>query len=148
MSKDLFFEMRAEQMATMYAETFTKKKAIETGENLVKSVFEDGVLDPIHVFTNLARLKAVIDTADKAFRDRLSVTKESWNGVELTSKNGSKKLNYTDDPVYNDLVKKVKDREELLKAAHNSSDVIFDSEGCEVPKVSASFSKSSITVTF
>jgi hypothetical protein len=149
MSKDLFFEMRAEQMATMYSETFTKKEATLTGDNLVNDVFEKGEVEPIRVFSNIVRLKQVIDSAEKGFRERLNLnTEQSWNGVKFTPKNGSKKLNYDEDQVYTQLAKKLKDREELLKTAHNSSDIIFDSEGCEVPKVGCTFTKSSITITF
>ncbi|MGL4338311.1 MAG: hypothetical protein ACRCST_15615, partial [Turicibacter sp.] len=94
-------------------------------------------------------LKEVIDSAEKGFRERLNLnSEESWNGVKFTPKNGSKKLNYAEDQVYAQIQKKLKDREDLLKTAHNSSDIIFDSDGCEVPKVTASFSKSSITISF
>lgn len=149
MSKELFFEMRAEQMATMYSETFTKKEATLTGDNLVNDVFEKGEVEPIRVFSNLVRLKQVIDSAERGFRDRLNLnTEQSWNGVKFTPKNGSKKLTYEEDPVYAQIAKKLKDREELLKTAHNSSDIVFDSEGCEVPKVGMTFTKSSITITF
>lgn len=149
MSKELFFEMRAEQMATMYSETFTKKEATLTGDNLVNDVFKKGEVEPIRVFSNLVRLKQVIDSAEKGFRDRLNLnTEQSWNGVKFTPKNGSKKLTYEEDSVYAQIAKKLKDREELLKTAHNSSDIIFDSEGCEVPRVGMTFTKSSITITF
>lgn len=149
MSKELFFEMRAEQMATMYSHDFTKKQAVITGEALVNDVFENGEVEPIRVFSNIVRLKQVIDSAEKGFRDRLNLnTAEDWNGVKFTPKNGSKKLSYDEDPLYVQLAKKLKDREELLKTAHNSSDIIFDSEGCEVTKVGSTFTKSSITISF
>lgn len=149
MSKNEFLEMREEQMATMYSHDFTKSKAVETGQNLVSNIFENGNVDPVHAFSNITRLKTVIDTADKAFRERLSIGSEtSWNGVKFTPKNGAKKLNYEEDPVYVQLSERVKDREKLLKTAHESKEVIFDSEGCEVPKVSASYNKGSIVISF
>lgn len=149
MSKELFLEMREEQMATMYSHDFTKSKAIQTGETLVANIFENGNVDPVHAFSNIARLKTVIDIADKAFRERLDIGSEtSWNGVKFTPKSGAKKLNYDEDDIYKSLSEKLKNREKLLKTAHESKDVIFDSEGCEVPKVTATFNKSSITITF
>ena len=148
-SKELFFDMRAEDMATMYDHSFTKKDATITGENLVNELFERGEIEPIKVFSNIVRLKQVIDTAEKAFRERINFDRaDSWNGVTLTPKNGSEKLNLSEDQVYAGLEAKLKERGELVKLATKSKDVIFDSDGCEVPKVSSTFTKSSITVSF
>lgn len=148
-SKELFFEMREEDMVTMYDHSFTKKKAAETGKALVSRVFEEGKLEPVQVYSNIVRLKEVIDSADKAFRERLSLnTATSWNGVTLTPKNGSEKLNYSEDPVCADLERKLEERKNLVKLATHSKDPIYDSEGCEVTRVSSSFTKSSITVNF
>lgn len=133
----------------MYAPDFSKSKATATGENLVAKIFEDGVKDPYDVYSNIVRLKAVIDSADKAFRDRLSLSNAvSHNGVTFTPKNGAESLNYAEDAVYAELENKLKQRAELLKVASKSNDPIFDHEGCEVPKVSKKYTKSSITITF
>lgn len=149
MSKELFFNMRAEDMATMYNHSFTKKDAEATGVNFVKQIFDNGEVEPIKVMSNIVRLKAVIDSAEKSFRERLSLqNSDSWNGVTFTPKNGSEKLNLSEDSVYAELEAKLKERGELVKLATKSKDVIFDSEGCEVPKVSSTFNKSSITITF
>lgn len=141
--------LTAESFEVMYSSDFTKKQAEQTGKDLCEKVFSEGLLDEKKVFSNICRLKEVVNSADKAFRERLNIVGvESVNGVEFSAKNGAKRLNYTDDVIYNELAEKLKAREELLKLAHNSKDVIFDSEGCEVPNVSATFSKSSITVKF
>lgn len=149
MSKELFFNMRAEDMATMYNHSFTKKDAEATGLNLVNDIFEKGEIEPIKVLSNIVRLKAVIDTAEKSFRERLGLSNaDSWNGVTFTPKNGSEKLNLSEDSVYAKLETKLKERGALVTLATKSRDVIFDSEGCEVPKVSSTFTKSSITISF
>lgn len=133
----------------IYSHDFSKKQAEETGSKMIEKLFEDGNDDPIQVFSNLARLKTIVDGADKKLRERLNLNGEtSYNGVKFTPKSGAKKLNYDEDSVYVQLSEKVKEREKLLKVAHESKDVIFDSEGCEVPKVTATFNKSSITITF
>lgn len=133
----------------MYAPDFTKAKATATGEQLVAKVFDEGLKNPLDVFSNIVRLKAVIDSADKAFRERLNLSQaDSFNGVTFTPKNGSESLNYSDDPVYAQIEQKLKERAELLKVASKSSEAIYDSEGCEVPKVSKKYTKSSITITF
>jgi len=138
-----------ELSGVMYAPDFTKKKAEQTGLDLVSKIFEDGTESPIQVFSNIVRLKSVIDSADKAFRDRLQLSQaDSYNGVTFTPKNGAESLNYSEDTVYAELEAKLKQRAELLKVASKSDTTIFDSEGCEVPKVSKKYNKPSIVVTF
>jgi len=139
----------AEQISMMYAPTFTKKDAIQTGKELVSAVFEDGELDPLKVYSNIVRLKEVVNSADEAFRSRLNLSEpDSANGVSFKQNNGAEKLNYSEDPEIAKLEAKLKDRKELVKLATKSKDVIFDSDGIEVTKVSSTYNKSSITVTF
>jgi len=149
-SKDLFFDMRSEELNTvMYSHDFTKKQAEQTGLDLVDKMFSDGNETPIQVYSNIVRLKAVIDSADKAFRDRLNLSAaDSYNGVTFTPKNGAESLNYTEDLVYANLEHRLKQRAELLKYAVKSDEPIYDSEGCEVPKVTKKYNKSSIVITF
>jgi hypothetical protein len=148
-SKDLFFDMRSDYIETMYSPDFTKKKAEQTGINLINKLFEDGNQTPVQFYSNIARLKAVIDSADRTFRDRLNLNApDSYNGVLFTPKNGAESLNYDEDDIYVLLENKLKQRQELLKTASKSDEIIFDSEGCEVPKVSKKFNKPSIVITF
>ena len=138
-----------ELSGVMYAPDFTKKQAEQTGINLINKLFEEGNQTPVQFYSNIARLKAVIDSADRAFRDRLNLTQpDSYNGVLFTPKNGAESLNYDEDDIYVLLENKLKQRQELLKMASKSDDIIFDSAGCEVPKVSKKFNKSSIVITF
>ena len=149
MSKELFFNMRAEDMALMYSETFTKKDAEKTGIDLVETILNEGLVDPKKVFSNIVRLKSVIDSAEKSFRDNLDfINKESFNGVEFNPVNPRESLNYDEDVICVQLSERLKQRQELVKLATKSKDVIFDEDGCEVPKVSSKFTKASITVKF
>lgn len=142
-------ELRAQNMEVMYDHDFTKPKAIQTGKDLVEKVFEEGEVDPYKVFSNIARLKAVLDSASEAFRERLKInSKTSWNGVTFTPKNGAEKLQYEEDDVCRDLIAKLEERKALVKLATKSKDPIYDKDGCEVPKVSSKFDKASITITF
>lgn len=139
----------ADQISTMYHHSFSKKEAVKTGQELVNKVFENGELEPLAVFSNICRLKEVINSADKEFRDRLHITDvNSVNGVSFKQNNGSQKLNLSEDPIYAELAEKLAARGELIKVATKSKDVIFDNDGIEVPKVSITFTKPSITVTF
>jgi hypothetical protein len=146
-SKDLFFDMRSEEM--QYAPDFTKKQAEQTGIDLINRMFEAGDKTPVQFYSNIARLKAVIDAADRAFRDRVNLPAvDSYNGVTFTPKNGAESLNYDEDDIYVLLENKLKQRQELLKVASKTDEIIYDSEGCEVPKVSRKFNKPSIVITF
>jgi hypothetical protein len=148
-SKDMFFDMRSEEMQTIYSPDFTKKQAEQTGIDLIDKMFTDGNKTPVQFFSNIARLKAVIDAADRAFRDRVNLpATDSYNGVTFTPKSGAESLNYSEDLVYADLENKLKQRAELLKYASKSDQFIYDHEGCMVPKVSKKFNKPSIVITF
>ena len=146
-SKDLFFDMRSEEM--QYAPDFTKKQAEQTGIDLINRMFEAGDKTPVQFYSNIARLKAVIDAADRAFRDRVNLSAvDSYNGVTFTPKNGAESLNYAEDDICVLLENKLKQRQELLKVASKTDEIIFDAQGCEVPKVSIKVNKPSIVITF
>lgn len=149
MSKDLFLQMRAEEMATMYDHTFTKKDAVSTGKNLVSNIFETGEIEPLKVWANICRLKEVVNAADAEFRNRIELTdKIRYSGVEFNTVNGGETINYKDDPIYLDILNELKEREELLKLAFKSKNEIYDEQGILVTKCSSTPRKSSITVKF
>ena len=147
MSKQLFEIMRAEEMATLYDSTFTKKEASETGANLTKSVLEAGEVDKMHFGANLARLHEVISSALSTFRESIIDTeKVTVLGVEFNPTNGGNTINYSDDEIWQTLKKDLDDRTELLKLAQKQP--AFDAYGNEVLKVSTTPRKSSVTIKF
>ena len=148
MSKDLYFEMKAEQLATMYDATFTKKEAQAQGVNLVKTALDEGNVLPHELMANIARLKEVVNAADAELRKHLPEDKITVMGVEFTPVNGGNIVNYKDDDVWLELKSKLSHRESLLKVALNSDQDFYDEEGVKVPKVSTTPRKSSITIKF
>ena len=147
MSKLQFFEMRAEQMTALYDSTFTKKDAIKTGEDLVKNALEGGEVDPMELLANLVRLEQVISSAVATFRNHIiDEPKRTVLGVEFNPTNGGNAINYSDDPIYCELKKDLDDRVELLKLAQKQE--VLDNYGNEVPKVSTTPRKSSVTIKF
>lgn len=147
MSKELFEIMRANELVTMYDQSFTKKEAIATGKKLVESIFENGEVEPMEIWANIARLKEVINSADAEFRLKTDLfEKQNYLGVEFNYVNGGNTINYDDDEIYKTLKQDLKDREELLKLAQKQPS--FDAYGNEVPKVSTTPRKSSITLKF
>ena len=147
MSKDLYFEMRAERLAELYEPSFSKKEAVLTGKRMVDNLLEAGEINPMEVWANIVRLKEVVNSADAEFRNRLEVLgKENVSGVEFNHVNGGETINYEEDEIYCQLKADLNARIELLKLAQKQS--FIDAYSNEVPKVSTTPRKSSITVKF
>lgn len=147
MSKLQFFEMRAEEMTALYDSTFTKKDAIKTGEALINNVLESGDCDIMQLGANLARLEQVVSSAMAKFRSHIIDTeKVTILGVEFSPVNGGNTLNYSDDEIWQELKRCLDERTEQLKMAQKQD--TFDAYGNQVPKVSTTPKKSSITIKF
>lgn len=147
MSKQQFELMRAEEMCALYDSTFTKKEAIKTGENLIESVLESGEVDIMQLGANLARLEQVIGSAMAKFRSHIIDTeKVTVLGVEFSPVNGGNTVNYSECEIWKQLKQDLDDRTELLKLAQKQP--AYDAYGNEVPKVSVTPRKSSITIKF
>jgi hypothetical protein len=57
-------------------------------------------------------------------------------------------INYADDPIYAEMQSQLKEREELLKTVLKVENPVYDSEGIEIPKVSTTNRKSSLSITY
>lgn len=146
MSKKMFFQMRAEQMATLYDATFTKKEAIAQGSKLVNQILEEGAVDKLQFMASLVRLKAVVDTAEAEMRNHLPLEKITCFGVEFNPVNGGNTVNYAEDEVYATIKADLDARTEQLKLAQKQD--TFDAYGNQVPKVSTTPRKSTTTIKF
>lgn len=146
MAKELFFEMRAEQLTTLYDATFTKKDAIKTGENLVKEVLDNGNVNLVELACNLVRLQEVVNTAVTELRKHLPTEKTELMGITFTPTNGGNTANYSDDEIYRTIKADLDARVEQLKLAQKQD--TFDAYGNQVPKVSTIPRKDSITIKF
>ena len=147
MSKLQFFEMRAEEMTAMYDSTFTKKDAVKTGEQLIQSVLDDGSCDIMQLGANLARLEQVVSSAMAKFRSHIiDAEKQVILGVEFSPVNGGNTINYADDEIWATIYADLGARTEQLKMAQKQD--TFDAYGNQVPKVSTSPRKSSVTIKF
>lgn len=149
MSKEGFFLMRQEEIANLYPADFTKKEATEAGKNFIKQVLESGEVNKYHLGANLARLSEVLTSALSEFKESVKDDEKRLElGVEFSTKNGYDKLNYSDDEIWADINRELKEREELLKSAYKSKKEIYDESGVLVPKVSSTFTKSSVNIKF
>ena len=137
-------------------ETAQPKNVIEKttqGINAIVEAVENGVVNPLDAFASFNKLEKLFKEAkvkiDEMARDeaeKYTAKTFTFGNVEFTRKDGAKKLNYSEDLVYSNLQANLKAREELLKVAQKST--IYDDEGVEVPKVSISYSKDSLSVKF
>lgn len=143
-----FLQLREQDIITLYDATFTKKEAQKTGYNLAKQIIDGGEVSKHEALANLVRLSEVINNAITEIKESVIHEKVTILGVEFTPTNGRTMHNYKDDHLWNEINNKLKQREELLKVALKSDESIFDSEGVEVPKISTSYAKSSLTIKF
>lgn len=144
-SAEMFLELRANEIVQMYDSTFTKKEAIQTGVKLAENVFESGETSPEEVLANLSRLKWVIDSAETTMRSKIEIyDKRTVLGLEFSYVNGGNTINYADDEIYQTIKADLDARVEQLKLAQKQP--TFDAYGNQVPKVSVTPRKSSITI--
>lgn len=146
-SGDMFLQMRAEDLVGTYDSTFTKKEAIKTGENLVINALDEGNVSVHELMGTLSRMKAVVDAAEQKCRAALPHEKVQLKGIEFNPVDGGNSVNYSEDPVYSQMERDLKDRQELLKLAQKQ-DLVLDAGGNEVPKVGTTPRKSSVTIKF
>lgn len=145
-NSEAHLQLRAEQMASLYPVDFTKKEAIQTGVNMVNDLLKSGEIDKLQFMASLCRLKEVVNSADSEMRKHLPLEKTTVFGVEFNPVKGGETINYSDDPIYVQLEKDLKARAELLKLAQKQD--VIDAYGNDVPKVSTTPRKSSVTIKF
>ena len=138
--------MREADIVSLYDATFTKKEAIKTGQNLAQNIIDNGNVSKHEALANLVRLQEVVSNAVAILKDSVSNEKISLLGFEFAPMNGRSMPQFSDDEVWQELSKKLKQREELLKVAMKSDEPIYDNEGVEVPKINCKFSKSSLNI--
>jgi hypothetical protein len=141
-----FLELRAQDFVTMYDASFTKKEAQKVGLKLVTDLLDNGNVDKMEFIANLARLSEVVGTAMTEARKHITEEKQTVMGVEFTPVNGGNTLNYLEDAIYKQLKNDLDARAELLKLAQKQS--VIDLYGNDVPRVSTTPRKSSITIRF
>lgn len=144
-TSQMYLQMQADEIVQMYDSTFTKKEAVQTGIKLAENVFESGEVLPEEVLANLSRLKWVVDSAETKLRSGLEIyDKRTILGLEFNYVNGGNTINYADDEIYQELKRCLDQRTEQLKMAQKQD--TFDAYGNQVPRVSTTPRKSSITI--
>jgi hypothetical protein len=146
-NKDLFLELREAEEQGLLSPVYTKKKCAEVSKTLVAQVIEDGRLSPEEAVAQLSRISEIVTNALKDLKPYITEN-NSVGGVTFTKINGRRMPQYETCDVYAELKRKLKDREELLKAALNSRSEIYDEEGVQVPKVPVKYTDDAIQIRF
>lgn len=146
-SKDLFLMMREQEINT---NNFlpTKKEINASTKKFVDNLVEAGEIDPIEAISQVVRMEEAIKVVKEGLKDSIPNENFEAYGLKGTYKNGYDKPNFDDDPIYKELKESLKQREAILKLALKSKESIYDHEGIEVPKVSTTPTKGSLTITF
>jgi hypothetical protein len=145
MSRDLFLMMREEEVQTSNFLP-TKKEIQSSSIKFITEILEAGETDK---FELLAQAKRMIEALDVINTELLKVIpQENFEayGLKGTFRSGGDTINYSDDEVYATIKKDLDARTEQLKMALKQD--TFDAYGNQVPRVSTTPRKSSVSITF
>lgn len=133
------------------------KEALQRWSADMVALIDNGDLNPLEAHAKakaiMAALKDVIDQTEQQARDEADkYGGKSFQafGAKVTLKDGNVTPNYDEDAVWNSIKQQLKEREELLKLAFKSKDaeITDTTTGEVVPRVSAKYAKSSISIQF
>lgn len=126
----------------------TKKELVKSSQELVKSIVDSGEHNLKEVYAQSLRLKESLVEIEKGLKTAIGQENFEEFGLKATYRSGGDTVNFKEDDVISDLENKIAARKILIKAALSNEDTIFDSDGVEVPRVSTTPRKSSLSVSF
>jgi hypothetical protein len=146
-SKHLF-ELMAQQEIQTQNFVPTKKEVHQSAKEFATQLIDAGEVDKFELFAQSVRMSEALNVITEQLKSSLPNENFEAYGLKGTYRNGGSTPNYADDEKWQQLKQALTDREMLLKVAQKSNETIYDSEGCEVPKVSENIKKSSLSITF
>lgn len=147
MGKQLFELMQMQEIAT--SNFLPTKKEIEvSSKQFAKNLIDSGEVDKLEIFAQAERLTQAITNVRDEIKATLPREKQTVYGIEINPVNGRQMIQYNEDLIWSELKEKLSQREELLKVALKTNEPFYDSEGCEVPKVSVKYSADSLTIKY
>lgn len=131
-----------------------KELKIEAG-NKYESLLGEGMFNEFQTHKNIDQIITYFtelkSKSEQYVREQLiSIGKTySENNIEFSTRQGYAMYDFESDAVYRELNEKLNARKELLKLAVKNKDMIFDSEGVEVPKVPVKgYTKDSLIIKY
>jgi len=151
-TKELALQL-TEQMT--YDPTFSKRQAIEQGQELAQQIKDNGNVSVEDATSKLVRMTTVFNEAFKQLKDEIQED-ISINGVNFKFVEGSPTYDFESDATWSHLYSKIdklktdlKYREKQLIKASKSEKTIVDDEGFEVEPVPVrGYKKSYVRITF
>ena len=145
-TKDLFSLMRLEetQIEGYFA---TKKELVKQSTNFITNLLDSGEYNIHELLSQSKRASESLEVINSEILKRLPQENFEAFGLKGTFRQGSEKLNFSEDEVVAELEEKLKQRKELLKLAFNRKEE-FTVDGVYVPLVSSSQIKSSLSISF
>lgn len=151
-SSNEFLMMRMEEESgQMYVPSMPKKEIVAKAKQDVKAIVDSGEVDIAEAVVDATRLSEYLKVFVSELRNHVGdeYDKYECKGVKLSFKGTGDRLDYEQDEKYAEIKAQLKEREELLKLAYKSKDMIFDSEGVEVPRVGVkNASKQTLNINF
>ncbi len=146
-SKNLF-ELMNQQEVQSSNFVPTKKEIILNTTNFAKNLIDSGEVDKVELFAQAIRMSEALAVITEQLKQSLPQENFEAFGLKGTYRSGGSTPNYSEDEFWSKLKEKLIDREMLLKVAMKSNESIYDSEGCEVPRVSENIRKSSLSISY
>ena len=147
MSKNLFLLMREQEVQT--SNFLPNKKEIQfTSKKFIKEILDAGESNPYELIAQAKRMQEAIDVVTSELLAILPQENFESFGLKGTFRNGGDTVNFKDDEIWLDIQRELKEREELIKVALKSDKEIYDENGVQVPKVSTTPRKSSLSISF
>jgi len=142
------FELMTQQEIESKNFLFTKKEIILNASNFAKNLIDSGEVDKVELFAQAIRMSEALTVITEQLKQSLPQENFEAFGLKGTYRSGGSTPNYSEDELWSKLKEKLTDREMLLKVAMKSKETIYDSEGCEVPRVSENIRKSSLSINY
>jgi hypothetical protein len=152
-SREFLLMRMEEEEGRLYVPSIPKKEIVEKAQQDVQNIVNGGEITLEDALMDSVRLEEYLKTFSKELKKHID---EETFGKSYDHKGGNisfrgtgDRLDYEQDEVYSTIKELLKEREELLKLAYKSKDMIFDAEGVEVPKVGIKTpSKQTIVIKF
>jgi hypothetical protein len=144
-SKHLFELMTQQEIATN--NYLPNKKEIElSSKSFAKNLIDSGEIDKLEAFAQAERLTTAISNVRDELKASLPREKQIAYGIEINPVNGRQMIQFSDDPIWQQLNADLKAREELLKLALKQD--VIDAYGENVPKVSVKYASDSLNIKY
>lgn len=143
MSKDLFQLMRQQEIETQ--NFLPNKKEIQfSAQTFIKDLLDAGETDKFELLAQAKRMSEALEVINAKLIEVLPQENFEAYGMKGTYRSGGETINYSDDPIYQQLKADLDARAELLKLAQKQP--IIDAYGNDVPKVSTTPRKGSLAI--